>query len=64
MIDVVIWPEELLTQEIFRIITVPDAVDVENFASGKARLLEYRIKEESILLNKKLKIAASEMKLL
>ncbi len=58
MIDVVIWPEELLTQEIFRIITVPDAVDVENFASGKARLLEYRIKEESILLNKKLKIAA------
>ena len=55
MIDVVIWPEELLTQEIFRIITVPDAVDVENFASGKARLLEYRIKEESILLNKKIK---------
>ena len=55
MIDVVIWPEELLTQEIFRIITVPDAVDVENFASGKARLLEYRIKEESSLLNKKIK---------
>ena len=55
MIDVVIWPEELLTQEIFRIITVPDAVDVENFASGKARLLEYRIKEDSSLLNKKIK---------
>ena len=55
MIDVVIWPEELLTQEIFRIITVPDAVDVENFASGKARLLEYRIKEEWILWNTKIK---------
>jgi len=55
MIDYVIWPEELLTQEIFRIITVPDAVDVENFANGKARLLEYRIKEDSSLLNKKIK---------
>ncbi len=55
MIDYVIWPEELLTQEIFRIITVPDAVDVENFANGKARLLEYRIKEDSLLLNKKIK---------
>lgn len=55
MIDYVIWPEELLTQEIFRIITVPEAVDVENFAGGKARLLEYRIKEDSMLLNKKIK---------
>src|SRR5574344_408637 len=44
MIDYVVWPEELLTQEIFRIITVPEAVDVENFAGGNARLLEYRIK--------------------
>ena len=55
MIDFIIWPEELLTQEIFRIITVPEAVDVENFAQGKARLLEYRIKENSELLGKKLK---------
>ena len=55
MIDYVIWPEELLTQEIFRIITVPQAVDVENFAGGRARLLEYRIKEDSVLLNKKLR---------
>lgn len=55
MIDYIIWPEELLTQEIFRIITVPEAVDVENFASGKARLLEYRIKENSELLGVKIK---------
>ncbi len=55
MIDSVIWPEALLTQEIFRIITVPDAIDVENFAHGKARLLEYRIKNDSTLLGKKLK---------
>lgn len=51
-IDYVIWPEELLTKEIFRIITVAKALDVENFANGKARLLEYKIEEDSILVNK------------
>lgn len=50
-IDNVIWPEELLTQEIFRIITVAKALDVEHFADGRARLLEYRIAPNSILVN-------------
>lgn len=50
-IDNIIWPEELLTQEIFRIITVAKALDVENFADGRARLLEYKIAENSILVN-------------
>ena len=54
-IDNVIWPQKLFVQEIFQIITVPEAVDVENFAQGRARLLEYRIKDDSELLNKKLK---------
>lgn len=54
-IDNVIWPEELLTQEIFRIITVAKALDVENFAGGKARLLEYKIGENSPLVNKMVK---------
>lgn len=54
-IDCVILPQKLLVQEIFKRITVPQAVDVENFAHGRARLLEYRIKEDSELLNKKLK---------
>ena len=55
MIDYVLWPEELMTQEIFRIITVPNAIDVENFAGGKARLLEYRVIEGTTFLNKKIK---------
>ena len=55
LIDYILWPEELLTQEIFRLITVPKAIDVENFADGKARLLEYRIQENSVFLDKKLK---------
>lgn len=54
-IDHIIWPEELLTQEIFRIITVPEAIDVEFFAGGKARLFEYRIKNDSTILNKQIK---------
>ena len=54
-INYVIWPEELLTREIFSILTVPDAVDVEEFNHGKTKLLEYRIKENSPLLGKKLK---------
>lgn len=54
-IENVIWPQRFLVQEIFKIITVPGAVDVENFAHGRAKLLEYRIEENSELLNKKLK---------
>ena len=54
-IDNVIWPEELLTQEIFRIITVARALDVENFADGRARLLEYRITKNSLLVNQMIK---------
>lgn len=54
-IDHIIWPEEILTQEVFRIITVPEAIDVEDFEGGKARLLEYRIKENSIIADKLVK---------
>ncbi len=54
-IDHIIWPEELLMQEIFRIILVPEAIDVEIFAGGKARLLEYRMKEDSPMANKLIK---------
>ena len=54
-IDEVIWPEELLTQEIFRIVTVAQALDVEFFANGRARLLEYKLKEGMSLVNKKVR---------
>lgn len=54
-VDNIIWPEELLTEEIFRIITVAKALDVENFANGKAQLLEYKIADGSSLVNKMIK---------
>ncbi|MBQ2611381.1 Trk system potassium transporter TrkA [bacterium] len=54
-IDYIIYPEELLTQELFRIVTVPEALDVENFADDKVRLLEYKIKEGSPIVDKKVR---------
>ena len=54
-IDEVIWPEELLTQEIFRIVTVAKALDVEFFANGRARLLEYKLAEGMPLANRLVK---------
>lgn len=54
-IDYIIWPEELLTQEIFRIVTVAHALDVENFADGRARLLEYKVQPHHSIVGKKVK---------
>lgn len=54
-IDYIIWPEELLTQEIFRIVTVAQALDVENFADGRARLLEYKVTPHLPIVNKKVR---------
>ena len=54
-IDYIIWPEELLTQEIFRIVTVAHALDVENFADGRARLLEYKVQPYLPIIGKKVK---------
>jgi trk system potassium uptake protein len=50
-IDSVIWPEQLLTQDIYRIISVPEALEVEYLAGGKAKLFEYRIKEGSSMID-------------
>lgn len=54
-IDYVIWPEALLTQELFRVVTVAHALDVENFADGKARLLEYKVNSGSSIVGKMVK---------
>lgn len=54
-IDHIVWPEELLTQELYSIITVPEALDVEVFEGGKASLFEYKVKENSSIINKLIK---------
>lgn len=51
-IDKVIWLQELLTQDIVRVLTVPIAIDVEVFLGGRANLMEYKIEEDSGLCHK------------
>lgn len=54
-IDNIIWPEEILTKEIFQIVTIEKALNAQNFAKGKAMLLEYKLEEDSILVGKKVR---------
>ena len=54
-IDNIIWPEEILTKEIFQIVTIEKALNAQNFAKGRAMLLEYKLEEDSILVGKKVR---------
>ena len=53
-IDHVIWPQHMLAEEIARIVLVPRAIDVEFFAGGRVWLLEYPLREGSLLSGKPL----------
>ena len=52
LIDIgqVIWPQQMLAEEIARVVLVPRAIDVEFFAGGRVLLLEYRLRENSPLV--------------
>lgn len=54
-INHVLWPEESVVKEIFRMVSVPEAIYVDFFENGKARLFEYKIKEDSFLIDRALK---------
>ncbi len=46
VIDHLIWPEKLLVEDITRIISVPEAVDVEVIEKDVLKLLEFPLKSE------------------
>ncbi|EAX48129.1 TrkA-N domain protein [Thermosinus carboxydivorans Nor1] len=50
-VDLVINPEMVTAIEISRIIRTPAALDVEDFAGGKVRMLEVKIRSDSPLVN-------------
>jgi len=50
-IDLTINPEYVTALEISRILFVPSALDVDDFADGKIRLLEVKITTDSILID-------------
>lgn len=54
-IDLMLNPELLTALEITRILMVPAALDVEDFADGKVRLFETKVKSDSKLTNIPLK---------
>ena len=50
-IDLMLNPELIAANEIYRILTMPAALDVEDFAHGKIRLFEAKINNHSKLAN-------------
>ena len=54
-IDQVIRPAEQLADEIIRIVTVPGALDVEDFADGRVRLLSYAVEHGAPITKRPLK---------
>ncbi|MBQ9364515.1 MAG: Trk system potassium transporter TrkA [Schwartzia sp.] len=54
-IDLMLNPELITAREIYRILMTPAALNVEDFASGKVRLFEAKVRKESKLANIPLK---------
>lgn len=54
-IDLVLSPEWVTAREINRLVMTPSALDVEDFAEGRVRLLETKINSHSPLAHKTLK---------
>ena len=54
-VDIAINTDFVTAQEISRILQTPSALDVEDFAGGKIRLLETRLQSDSPLINTRLK---------
>jgi trk system potassium uptake protein TrkA len=43
-IDRLLWPEKLMAEDIARVLSVPEAIDVEIIERGLLKILEYKIK--------------------
>ncbi|MHC4547859.1 MAG: Trk system potassium transporter TrkA [Planctomycetota bacterium] len=53
-IDRLVWPARMLADKIEKILAVPGATDVGQFARGRISLLEYRLREGIPLVNRPL----------
>jgi trk system potassium uptake protein TrkA len=59
-IDLIIHPEELATQEIFRLIKLRAGIDIIDVADGQIQVMATRIDEKSALANRELKDIARD----
>ncbi|OFV67776.1 Trk system potassium transporter TrkA [Methanosarcinales archaeon] len=55
--DVMVCPELSLAREIAQVVSIPAALDVENFVDGKVKMVEFEVKEGHDIAGKKLKDA-------
>ncbi len=53
-IDVLISPEQIVTEYIARLVSFPGALQVLDFASGKAQMVAIRVASDGILVGKKI----------
>lgn len=58
-LDMVINPEEASADEIVRLLTVPGAIKIENFAKGRVRMMELIVKKDMPIVGMQLKSIAS-----
>ncbi len=54
-VDVFINPEMVAAKELMQILSSPAALDVEDFANGKVRIMEIKAKDNSHIVNKAIK---------
>ncbi|MDD2621254.1 MAG: Trk system potassium transporter TrkA [Syntrophomonadaceae bacterium] len=54
-IDLIINPERVTALEIAQFVANPEALNVDYYADGKVQLVELELKEDSAILNKKIK---------
>ncbi|NIA03142.1 MAG: Trk system potassium transporter TrkA [Nitrospirae bacterium] len=53
--NIMICPELSLADEMYQILSVPSALDVEDFVGGKVKMIEFKVEDENILIDKALK---------
>lgn len=53
--NIMICPELSLADEMYQILSVPSALDVQDFVGGKVKMIEFKVEDGNILINKALK---------
>jgi trk system potassium uptake protein TrkA len=51
-IDQIIWPQRSMAKEVLEVILIPKALEAEEVAGGRLRLVEYRLEAQSPLVGK------------
>ena len=58
-LDMVINPEEASADEIARLLTIPGAIKIQNFAKGRVRMMDFIVKEDMPITGMQLKSIAN-----